>query len=181
MLPRIIMETAPEDKKKAAKKAYQKEYQKEYRKKYDERRKIYLKKYMKEYRKKYQIKNAESIKIKKKNYETHRRKTDPIFRIKKSLRARLCKFFKSVSTKKTNKTLDMVGCTPEFLAKHLSSQFKKGMTLENHGYKGWHIDHIIPLSSAGNDPEEQKKCFHYTNLQPLWWYENLAKGDKILQ
>lgn len=51
------------------------------------------------------------------------------------------------------------------------------MSWENHGE--WHIDHIIPLSSAKNE-EEIYKLNHYTNLQPLWKEENLSKGDKIL-
>ena len=55
------------------------------------------------------------------------------------------------------------------------------MTWENHGLKGWHYDHIIPLSHFNlTDIEQQKKACHYTNLQPLWWWENLEKSDKIL-
>jgi len=54
------------------------------------------------------------------------------------------------------------------------------MTKENHGF--WHIDHIIPCASFNlKDPKQQTKCFHYTNLQPLWAKENLSKGAKILQ
>jgi hypothetical protein len=61
---------------------------------------------------------------------------------------------------------------------HLQKQFKEGMTKENHGL--WHIDHIRPISSFDlTKPEQQIKCFHYTNLQPLWAKENLSKGSKI--
>ena len=80
---------------------------------------------------------------------------------------------------KKNKTFDIVGCTPEFLKEHLEKQFKNEMTWENYGFYGWHIDHIIPLSSAKNEEELYKLC-HYTNLQPLWAKENLSKGTKIL-
>jgi hypothetical protein len=53
------------------------------------------------------------------------------------------------------------------------------MSWNNYGIKGWHIDHIKPCSSFDlSDLEQQKKCFHYTNLQPLWWYDNLIKSDK---
>lgn len=55
------------------------------------------------------------------------------------------------------------------------------MSWENYGIRGWHIDHIKPCASFDlSIIEEQKECFHYTNLQPLWWHENLAKSDKII-
>ena len=54
------------------------------------------------------------------------------------------------------------------------------MTWENWKIDGWHIDHIKPLNSFDlTDPEQLKEACHYTNLQPLWWYDNIEKGDKI--
>ena len=48
------------------------------------------------------------------------------------------------------------------------------------GKFGGHIDHIKPLCAFNlMDVEQQKLAFHYTNLQPLWWRENLTKGRKI--
>jgi hypothetical protein len=73
----------------------------------------------------------------------------------------------------------MIGCTPQFLKEHLEKQFKDGMNWENYGLYGWHIDHIIPLSSAEDEDGVYKLC-HYTNLQPLWAKENLSKGSKII-
>jgi hypothetical protein len=53
------------------------------------------------------------------------------------------------------------------------------MTWENWALDGWHIDHIRPCCSFDlTDPEQQKKCFHYSNLQPLWAEENWSKGGK---
>ena len=53
------------------------------------------------------------------------------------------------------------------------------MSWKNHGKYGWHIDHIKPCSKFNLiDPTEQKKCFHYTNLQPLWAKDNLTKYNK---
>ena len=51
------------------------------------------------------------------------------------------------------------------------------MNWKNHSVKGWHVDHIKPLSSAKNYEDFKKLC-HYTNLQPLWAKDNLIKGDK---
>lgn len=59
---------------------------------------------------------------------------------------------------------------------HLESKFRPGMTWENRGKKGWHIDHIKPLSAFDlTDPGQVSDACHYTNLQPLWWKENLDK------
>lgn len=79
---------------------------------------------------------------------------------------------------KSAKTMSLLGCSIEEVKSHLESQFKEGMTWDNHGE--WHIDHIIPCASFDlTDPEQQKKCFHYTNLQPLWATENMSKGAKL--
>jgi hypothetical protein len=74
-------------------------------------------------------------------------------------------------------SLELVGCPTDVLIAHLESKFKPGMNWGNHGLKGWHIDHIKPVSSFDlTDMEQAKECFHYTNLQPLWATENLKKG-----
>lgn len=72
-----------------------------------------------------------------------------------------------------------LGCTIEELKVHLESLWKPGMNWDNHAHTGWHIDHIKPLSAFNlSDPEELKKATHYTNLQPLWYNENMSKGGK---
>lgn len=73
----------------------------------------------------------------------------------------------------------MIGCMPNDLKKHIESQFSKNMTWENHSQFGWHIDHRIPLDSAKTLKDVHDLC-HYTNLQPMWWDENLKKGSTIL-
>ena len=133
--------------------------------------------YYKIYNKQYKIDNPEKIKILTKKYTKKKLQLDPIFRLKKTLRARVYNFLKSKDIIKNNKTFDIVGCTPEFLKEHLETQFKNGMSWENRSE--WHIDHIIPLSSAKTEEEVYQLC-HYTNLQPLWAEDNLRKSNKIL-
>jgi hypothetical protein len=106
-------------------------------------------------------------------YEKKRRLTDPIFYLRKKVRNRLRDYFRV----KTKKTLEYLGCSFEDLKLHLEIQFTDGMTWNNRGE--WHIDHIIPLSSAKTEDELYKLC-HYTNLQPLWAEDNLKKSNKIL-
>lgn len=103
-------------------------------------------------------------------------KSDPTFKLRRLHRSKLNKILLS---KKTKKTFDIIGCSPEFLKEHLEKQFKDGMTWDNHGLFGWHIYHIIPLSSAKTEEEIYKLC-HYTNLQPLWAEENLKKSNKLI-
>ena len=80
---------------------------------------------------------------------------------------------------KSGSTFNLVGCSPQKLKERIETQFKEGMSWENYGLHTWHIDHIIPLSSANTEEEVYKLC-KYTNLQPLWCEENYKKGKKIL-
>lgn len=110
-------------------------------------------------------------------YEKNRLLTDIEFKLIKTLRSRLNNALKKQNSTKQNETVELLGCSISFLKGFLEAKFKEGMTWENHGE--WHIDHIKPCASFNLlDEEEQKKCFHYTNLQPLWAAENLSKGSK---
>jgi hypothetical protein len=79
---------------------------------------------------------------------------------------------------KAESSLSLTGCKSWNEVKiYLESKFEKGMNWENMGE--WHIDHIRPCSSFDlNNPKQQKQCFHYTNLQPLWAKDNLSKSNK---
>jgi hypothetical protein len=74
--------------------------------------------------------------------------------------------------------MNIIGCTPSFLKEYIENQFKDGMSWDNYGFYGWHIDHIIPLSSAKTE-EDLYKLSHYTNLQPLWMIDNFIKGNSL--
>jgi len=108
-----------------------------------------------------------------KAYQSWRWHNDPVFRIMKNQRNRL----KELVTTKPASFSKSVGCGSSFLKQYLESKFKPGMTWDNYGQ--WEIDHIRPLVSFNLEDKEQfKAACHYTNLQPLWEAENIAKSDK---
>tara|TARA_B100000795_G_C22748876_1_gene418511 strand:- start:74 stop:1024 length:951 start_codon:yes stop_codon:yes gene_type:complete len=127
--------------------------------------------------KKYRKKNRRKIQDNMNKYEKARKKIDPAFKLSKTLRSRLGSALRNQSAKKRNTTMNLTGCTINFLKGYLEAKFIEGMTWENHGE--WHIDHIKPCCSFNlEDDEEHKKCFHYSNLQPLWAIDNLSKSGK---
>ena len=132
---------------------------------------------IRKYNEKYYQKNKE--KIIERNIINFRKKfkEDKNFKSLNNIRRRLRAAIKGLN--KSQKTLDLLGCDISFLWKYLEKKFKPGMSKENYGE--WHIDHIVPCASFDlSDPKQQEKCFHYTNLQPLWARENLQKSSKIL-
>lgn len=123
----------------------------------------------------YYRENKEIIIKKQTVRTTHRRRTDIKFRLTNTLRKRVWEALKN--NRKSKTTMKLVGCDIDYLMKHLEQQFKFGMSWQNYG--SWHVDHIKPCASFDLSlEEEQEKCFHYSNLQPLWAQENLRKGYK---
>ena len=113
------------------------------------------------------------------NYMADRAGNDIDFKLRGVLRARVRAAITRSSGAKSRKTMGLIGCSVPQLRKHLEAQFTEGMTWDNHGE--WHIDHIKPCASFDlTDAEQQRECFNYTNLQPLWAKDNLSKGAKIL-
>ncbi len=106
-----------------------------------------------------------------------RRHEDPSYRLECNLRRRIHNALCGMD--KSSRTLELLGCPIEALRAWFSYQFEEGMNWDNYGMHGWHMDHIKPCAAFDlTDLEEQKKCFHWTNLQPLWAKDNLSKGAK---
>jgi hypothetical protein len=123
----------------------------------------------------YQI-NKTAINEKDRIRRNNKRKTDINFKILCNLRSRIWNVLKGVNKSKTTRKL--LGCSIEFLKQYLASKFTQGMSFSNYGK--WHVDHIRPCTSFDlSKVSEQSKCFHYTNLQPLWAIDNLKKHNKI--
>jgi hypothetical protein len=103
--------------------------------------------------------------------------SDPKQKIRKRLRTRVYCVLKGL--KKSAPTMAMLGCDIAFFKQWLESQFKRGMTWENYG-SHWHVDHKIPCAAFDlTKPEEQQRCFHYTNLQPLEALKNWSKHARF--
>ena len=136
----------------------------EYRKKYNEKNKVLISEYNKKYREKNRGRFNDRQKV--------RRKTEPLFKLKCSIRSRILTAFKQKGYSKKSKTHQILGCSFEELKIHLEVMFEPWMSWDNFGIYngdlnyGWDIDHIIPLSSAETE-EDVIRLNHYTNLQPL--------------
>lgn len=137
-----------------------------YTERHPERRKAYREKIKDKFREYHRI------------YENKRRKAEPEYKLKHTLRNRIRKAFQGGY--KTGSSVRDLGCTILEFKKYLESKFQEGMTWENYGRYGWHIDHITPLSSFDlTDREQFLKACHYTNMQPLWAKDNLKKSNKV--
>ncbi len=122
--------------------------------------------------------NPEKIfKLNKKHYKK-RHERDSLYVSKCILRSTVWHAFKRIGKNKPADTQTLLGCDWKEAKAHFESLFKEGMTWDNHGIHGWHIDHIRPVSSFKED--ELHLMNHISNLQPLWAHENLEKSDKIL-
>lgn len=126
---------------------------------------------------KYRRRNPEKVKQWRKDYHV-RKKADPNYLLATNLRKTLLKKLGSKVNRESY--VELLGCSVNELRFYLEGKFKEGMSWENHGLYGWHIDHEIPLFFFDLTNEEQRRsAFHYTNLQPLWAKENLIKGERI--
>jgi len=110
--------------------------------------------------------------------EWHRKKFKecPVYAISIRYRSRVRRAIRVAGFDKNSGTGKLLGCTWEHLKSYLEERFSPGMGW--HNMKDWHIDHIIPLSSAKTIDELGKLC-HFSNLQPLWAEDNIRKGASM--
>lgn len=109
-----------------------------------------------------------------------KRREDPIVRLKEAVRTRMYNAFKSYQLKKTNHTVEYLGCDMKSYHTYLESQFDNKMNWDNYGTY-WEIDHIIPIDLFDlNDNKQLYECFNYKNTRPLFITENRIKSNKII-
>lgn len=133
------------------------------------------KQYYKDYSRKWISENKEKwkqyYKDWQKEYQQNKYNTDPLYKLRMCVGSRIRLTLKSQGKIKLGNSTEYLGCDYSYLKKHIEDQFIEGMNWDNYGE--WEIDHIIPVSKGGS--------FHYSNLQPLWWWDNLKKSNKILE
>ena len=160
-----------------------KEYNSSYREKHKDELNEYSKNWrvkneekMKNQRKLYYQENKEEVIRKNYEYCKYKTSTDSFYKLRRGIRSLILISFKNQFTTKSKKTIEILGCSFEEFKLHLESQFDDKMNWKNQGTY-WHMDHIIPISSAQTE-EEVYRLNHYKNFQPLYWLDNLKKGSK---
>ena len=165
-----------------------KECRKEYRRKYRERNKDIISEKYKNYIDRVKenggplnnrVASSEEEKRKKRNeyqkkYVKNRKENDPVFKLQLSIRKLIYLTFKGHVKK--SRTEEIIGIDFKSFKDFIEKKFQEGMNWENYGK--WHLDHIIPISSA-NSEQQIYELNHYTNFQPLWAEDNLKKSNKI--
>jgi len=124
----------------------------------------------------WRIANPDKWRVYQARHMAKKRAANVLFRLQGILGCRIRAALNGFGVRKSSRTFQILGCTPQFLRGYLERQFKPGMSWDRRG--DIHIDHRKPLSSAKSKAELMRLC-HYTNLQPLWRWENLAKSDKF--
>lgn len=155
----------------------------EYHKEYSKTWMVNNREKSRDYTKKWTQKNLE----KRRKYDTAQRKNNTNYRIKKNLRGRIRSVLKNKWIKKSDKTINLVGCSIEYFVIYLETLFYvrqngETMTMAKLSTPEIELDHIIPLWKFDlTRPEEQRKAFHYSNIRPLWAEDHQEKSIKDYQ
>jgi hypothetical protein len=132
------------------------------------------------YNKRYYLKNKKELIKKNIEYQNKKLKNNSIFKIIKNLRNRMNHALRCQGIKKSIHAIDCLGCSAEFYQNYIQSLFKPGMNIDNKDTKKWVQHHIIECNKFNLlDPEQQRKCFHYTNIIPMWENDHIALHAKL--
>jgi hypothetical protein len=92
------------------------------------------------------------------------------------LRCRLRGVLKAIGAERAARTFELLGCTLAEFKVHIETQFYGGMSWDDMNF---HLDHIKQVCTFDlTDPEQQKQCFHYTNIRPLTEDDNLRRPKR---
>ena len=144
----------------------------EYFKQYRANNKEHLTEYAKDWREK----NKDYLNEKNREYIKKRKENDPLFKLTCSIRTLITQSFKGQFTTKAKKTIEILGCDFETFKEHIETQFTDDMNWDNYA-SYWQLDHKTPISWSECE-EDVYKLNHYTNFQPLFWKDNISKGNR---
>lgn len=112
-------------------------------------------------------------------YFMNRKKKDPAFKIRCDLASRISLALRG--SRKSSKTVDLLGCSIQNFILFIESKWISGMTWNNYGNRNgdWSVDHVKPCAAYSDlaNEDQQRQCFHYSNLRPCWHLENVSKGS----
>jgi hypothetical protein len=134
-----------------------------------------------EQKKRKMLENPEYRKLvnqKKEKRNVIRESKDPVYKLKRKMRHSLRDAFRRKGYSKNTQSQEILGADWNTVKKYFESKFVDGMSWDNQG--DWHIDHILPISTAINE-EDVLRLNHYTNLQPLWAEDNMKKSDVLTE
>ena len=126
--------------------------------------------------KKNREKNKDYLNEKNREYIKKRKENDPLFKLTCSIRTLITQSFKSKFTTKAKKTIEILGCDFEKFKEHIEAQFTDEMNWDNYA-SYWQLDHKTPISWSECE-EDVYKLNNYTNFQPLFWKDNISKGNR---
>lgn len=107
-------------------------------------------------------------------------RTRPDYRVLTNLRNLFRHALNRGQTPKNTHPINILGCSIPELRIYIESRFSPGMSWTNYNHKTWHIHHIMPCASFDlSDPAQLKRCFHFSNLMPLWAHQNIKLGHRI--
>jgi len=135
--------------------------------------------------KEYYQQNKQKTIEKNAEYQKERYQNDPAYRLRKLVSVVVRDALNNNNgSKEGNSTWDALPYTPQQLREHLEAQFEEGMTWDNYGHDGWHVDHIYPqslLPYESMDDDNFRLAWDLRNLRPLWAAENISKGNEIIE
>lgn len=123
------------------------------------------------------------IREKENEYRKQVLQDDPVFKLRINVSTRISNFFAGrKSAGKLEKAEELLGCSYAEFHTWITNELTDGMTMENYGLKGWHLDHVRPVMSfrdknIDTELEVQKVAFNWRNYQPLWGADNQSKND----
>jgi hypothetical protein len=140
---------------------------------------------LKEYRKEYYSKED---KIEMRRSRTKKwLNSNPSAKMAQVLRHRLRTALKDQDTEKRESISELLGCSFDDFIKYIESKWESGMSWDNYGAwvhgepPKWNLDHVRPCASYNLEIlSEQRNCFNYKNIRPIWGNENYQKRDTII-